>query len=222
MKHPFRNSPRRMPVVFLAACMQASTPVVASVVSFESGELDARFVSDKLSPYQPNPYDQPVDGADNLAQMTASEWVAINPAGMAVVDLYWDGGLSGGSNSPLNLLLADTFDLVQFHVAGIYGSQTLTVRGYNNTGLLYEDSLFIDLTPRLFTAGWTGIDQLQFIVGDDYGVAPGHAGAGDTGYWAIDNLVFDESMPEVPLPAALWLFLSGLLLLFGTGALRRR
>lgn len=202
--------------------MLVSTASMGATLNFENGEIDARFVSDNLDPYQPNPFDQPDDGADALAQATASEWVGINPMGAAAADLYWDGGLDGGSNSLANLLLADTFSLTQFHVAGVYGSQTLTVQGYNNGNLLYQGSLFIDLTPQVFNAGWSGIDQLRFLAGNDYSLDPAHADAGSNRYWAIDNLVFDESIPEVPLPAAVWLFLSGLIPLFGVGAVHRR
>ncbi|RRQ22892.1 hypothetical protein [Thiohalobacter thiocyanaticus] len=222
MKNRIENNMRNLLMVVMFGGMLVSTASMGATLTFENGEIDARFVSDNLDPYQPNPFDQPADGADALTQATASEWVGINPMGAAAADLYWDGGLDGGSNSLANLLLADTFSLAQFHVAGVYGSQTLTVQGYNNGNLLYQDSLFIDLTPQVFNAGWSGIDQLRFLAGADYSLDPAHADAGGNRYWAIDNLVFDESISEVPLPAAVWLFLSGLVPLLGVGAVHRR
>lgn len=222
MRYRIWGNTRGLLMIAVLGSLLASTASMGAVLSFENGEIDSRFVSSHLEPYQPNPFDQPDDGADALAQATGSEWVGINPMGAAVADLYWDGGLDGGSNTPLNLLLADTFDLAQFHVAGVYGAQTLTVQGYNNGNLLYQDSLFIDLTPQVFRAGWLGIDQLRFLAGADYSLDPAHADAGGNRYWAIDDLVFDASLSEVPLPAAIWLFLSGLLPLLGIGAAGRR
>ena len=41
-------------------------------------------------------------------------------------------------------------------------------------------------------------------------------------FWpSIDDMVINEQMPQVPVPAAIWLFISGLAGIFGTGLSRR-
>lgn len=41
-------------------------------------------------------------------------------------------------------------------------------------------------------------------------------------FWpSIDNMIINEQMPQVPVPAAIWLFISGLAGIFGTGLSRR-
>ncbi|MBE9560873.1 MAG: VPLPA-CTERM sorting domain-containing protein [Proteobacteria bacterium] len=44
----------------------------------------------------------------------------------------------------------------------------------------------------------------------------------DKNFWpSIDNMIINEQMPQVPVPAAIWLFISGLAGIFGTGLSRR-
>ena len=44
----------------------------------------------------------------------------------------------------------------------------------------------------------------------------------DNSFWpSIDNMIINEQMPQVPVPAAIWLFISGLAGIFGTGLSRR-
>ena len=51
--------------------------------------------------------------------------------------------------------------------------------------------------------------------------APG-APLNDNTFWpSIDNMIINEQMPQVPVPAAIWLFISGLAGIFGTGLSRR-
>ncbi|MBI5462678.1 MAG: hypothetical protein HY941_10890 [Gammaproteobacteria bacterium] len=185
----------------------------AAVLTFESEYANRHFVFDQMGPYQPNPYDSPDDGADRLAQQTASAWVGLIDGGSSAASLFWDGGLDGGQNTLLNLLLPDTFDLVGFSIAGVYGSQTVTLQGFNNGQLLYSASLGIDLTPQLFQANWAAIDQLQILNGGDFVVDAAHPSAGAFHNWAIDDLTYNESIAPVPLPdSALLLALGGLLL----------
>lgn len=184
-----------------------------AVLGFEPGDANQHFVFDQMAPYQPSPYDSPDDGADHLVQQTASEWVGMINGGSSAASLFWDGGLDGGNNSLLNLLLPDTFDLNSFIIAGVYGSQTVTLQGLNNGSLLYSASLGVNLTPQLFQANWAGIDQLQIFNGGDFVVDPQHASAGAFHNWAIDNVIYNESVTPVPLPpSALILALGGLLL----------
>lgn len=180
----------------------------STVLTFEPGDPNNQFVFDQFGAYQPNPYDSPDDGADHLAQQTASEWVGLKSGETAAGSLYWDGGLDGGNNSLTNLLLPDTFKLDSFMIVGVYGSQTLSVRGINNGQLIYSQELAVDLTPRLFLAGWVGIDTLEILSGADFVADPAHADGGVRRNWAIDNLVYNETT-AVPLPGAGLLFALG-------------
>lgn len=191
----------------------------SAVLTFEPEDANVHFVFEEMGPYQPIPYDAPDDGADHLAQQTSSQWVGMKSGESDAASLYWDGGLDGGSNSLLNLLLPDSFDLTSFVIAGVYGSQTVTLQGLNDGQLLYTGSLAIDLTPQLYLAGWLGIDQLRIVSGDDFVVHPDHASAGVRRNWAVDNLIYDETVVAVPLPASGLLFAAGSLLL-GLGGRR--
>lgn len=181
----------------------------AAVLDFESGGVDRYFVFDRLGPYQPNPYDAPADGADRLATHTASDWVGMLNGTDTFARLLWDGGMEGGANSALNLLLPDTFDLVGFVIAGVYGAQTVTVQGLDDGRLRYSRTFAIDLAPRAFHAAWSAIDELRIAVGDDFMVDPDHASAAGFRNWAIDNVVYDEAAGPVPVPGAGWLLLGG-------------
>ncbi|MBI5039884.1 MAG: hypothetical protein HZB57_01325 [Gammaproteobacteria bacterium] len=190
-----------------------ATRTQGAVLSFEPGDANQHFVFDQMGPYEPNPYDSPDDGADHLAQQTSSAWVGMKSGETSSASLFWDGGLDGGNNSLLNLLLPDTFDLNSFIIAGVYGSQTVTLQGLNNGQVLYSGNLGIDLTPQLFQADWAGIDQFQILYGGDFVVDPQHASAAAFHNWAIDNVIYNESLTPVPLPnSALILALGGLLL----------
>jgi hypothetical protein len=192
-----------------------------AVLSFEPADANSHFVFDQMAPYQPNPYDSPDDGADHLVQQTASEWVGMIDGGSSAASLFWDGGLDGGNNSLLNLLLPDTFDLNSFIIAGVYGSQTVMLQGFNNGQALYSSSLGIDLTPQLFQANWAGIDQLRILNGDDFVVDPQHVSAGAFHNWAIDNVIYNESVTPVPLSdSSLILALGVILLLLTVSGLR--
>lgn len=187
--------------------------VQSAVLSFESDYANRHFVFDQMGPYQPNPYDSPDDGADRLAQYTSSAWVGLMSGDASAGSLFWDGGLDGGANSPLNLLLPDSFDLVGFIIAGVYGTQTVTLQGLNNGQLLFSENLGIDLTPQFFQAGWMGIDQLRIVSGADFVVHPEHVSAGVRTHWAIDDLVYNVPATAMPLPdTALMLIVGGLLL----------
>lgn len=196
--------------VMLAAMLLVGASVHGATLDFESDDATRHFVFDEMGRYQPNPYDAPDDGADRLAQSTASEWVGMKSGESDVASLRWDGGLQGGVNSVFNLLLPDTFDLVSFVIAGVYGSQTLAVQGFNDEQLRYSAWADIDLTPQLFQAGWAAIDEIRFISGTNFVVHPDHASAGVRRNWAIDNLVYADTT-AVPLPPAGLLFVSAAL-----------
>lgn len=196
--------------VMLVAVSLAGAPARGATLDFESDDATRHFVFDEMGRYQPNPYDVPDDGADRLAQATASEWVGMKSGESDVASLRWDGGLQGGANSVFNLLLPDSFDLISFVIAGVYGSQTLAVQGLNDGQLRYSAWADIDLTPQLFQAGWAAIDEVRFISGTNFVVHPDHASAGVRRNWAIDNLMYTDTT-AAPLPPAGLLFVSAAL-----------
>jgi hypothetical protein len=188
-----------------------------AVLGFEPGDADRHFVFAEMGPYEPNPYDAPDDGADRLARQTASVWVGLKSGESDAASLYWDGGLDGGANTPLNRLLPDTFDLGGFLIAGVYGAQTVTLQGLNDGRVLYMESIAIDLTPQLFQAGWMDIDQLLIVSGTDFVAHPDHASAGDRRNWAIDDLIYDEDVLPVPLPSSALMLALGSVLVTVSG-----
>lgn len=204
-------------IVVSVALLYAAT-AGAAVLTFD--DPSPQFVFDRMGAYQPNSYDNPDDGADRLAQQTSSAWVGMINNGNAEGNLLWDGGLDGGDNSLLNLLLADTFDLASFVIAGVYGAQTVTVQGLDDGVLVYSQLFAISLTPRLFLAGWSAIDQLRIVVGDDFAVDPDHLGAASFSNWAIDDVRYN--LTAVPVPAAGALYLGGGLSLLAARPRRRR
>lgn len=204
-------------IVVVIALLYATT-LNAAVLTFDDPSTD--FTFDGMGAYQPSPYDGPDDGADQLAQHTSSEWVGLNSNDNASGSVLWDGGLEGGNNTLLNLLLSETFDLASFVIAGVYGSQTVTVQGLDDGALLYSELFAIDLTPRLFLAGWTAIDELRIVVGDDFVVHPDHLEAAAFRNWAIDDVQYN--LAAIPVPGAGLLFLSGGLPLLAALPRRRR
>lgn len=191
-------------VVVSVALLYAATGS-AGVLTFD--DLNPQFTFARMGAYQPNPYDDFEDGADRLARQTSSAWVGMLSNDNVDGSVLWDGGLEGSDNTPLNLLLPDTFDLASFVIAGVYGAQTVTVQGFDDGALMYSRLLAIDVTPRLFLAGWTAIDELRILVGTDFVVDSRHTSAAGFRNWAIDDMQYN--LTSVPVPAASVLFLGG-------------
>jgi len=74
----------------------------------------------------------------------------------------------------------------------------ITVSGFKNGALTFQTNIFFDTTSTLISLGFTGIDLLRV-----------ESGSIDT--FSVDDI----SLTAVPLPAAVWLFGSGLLALAG-------
>lgn len=112
---------------------------------------------------------------------------------------------------------AGTFDLNSFVIAGAWGSQTLTIRGYTDAVLTYTAELFVDTAARVFQADWLGLTSFSIATGNDYVNDPNVGGGGQ--HWAINAIRINEALSEVPLPAAAWMFLAGIA---GALGLRRK
>jgi len=102
----------------------------------------------------------------------------------------------------LSLSNGTDFNFISASFAGFKGfeSDTITVKGYNNGGLIgtVSANLSTDGSFSVLNANLNGVDQLDFITGT-------------TGRWLMDDFVYTA----VPVPAAAWLFGSGLLGLIG-------
>ncbi|MEC5384703.1 PEP-CTERM sorting domain-containing protein [Uliginosibacterium sp. H3] len=144
-------------------------------------------------------------GYDNLAAATGSTGMAFNPNGVSPSDFF----LVGNS--------ASTFTLNSFLIAGAWGTQTLTIRGLNNGVQLFSQALAVSLSPVLFTANWSGIDQFEILTGNDFVQNQTLTGSGQ--HWALDNLTINEAAASVPEPSTLAIVALGLV---GLGLARRK
>ena len=176
----------------------------ATVISFENG-ADPTFTYSGVDFLDGTTL--PVNsGYFNVAQATGTNMVAFNP----------------NEASPSSFLLAgaptSTFTLNSFVIAGAWGSQTLSVQGFNDGGLLYSSAVSVTNLAQTFSPGWAGIDELRISVGPSY-VNFGLGGSGQ--HWALDNLTIDQSAAPVPEPETYAMMLAGLGLL-GAAARRRK
>lgn len=102
-----------------------------------------------------------------------------------------------------------TFNGAYFTTAQQEDDLVIKIQGYSGSTKLYETTI----TPLFSAATWynfnyVGIDTLIII-----GSGP-FVGSGSSRRFAMDNFTFNEPTP-VPIPAAVWLFGSGLLGLIG-------
>jgi len=181
----------------LVACATLAAGVAqASVITFEGG-LDPTFTYSGVDVAT-----VPVattSGYNNVAAATASTHVAFDPNAISPSDFFIAGPA------------ATTFTLNSFVIGGAWGSQTLTIQGFNNGAMLFSSALAVSLTPVVFAPGWAGIDQLRIITGTDFVLSPLVVGLGNGQHWALDNLTINEAVVRVPEPATLALLALGLL-----------
>ena len=119
----------------------------------------------------------------------------------------------------------DTFLLNSLVVAGAWGKQTLTFKGFNNGQQLFSVLADVSTTAQTLNLNWLGIDVLQVYTGPATFVRSDSV-IGSGTHWAIDNMVVDQpvmvfgSLQAVPEPASL--ALSGLALALVAATSRRR
>jgi hypothetical protein len=184
----------------LAALGLSSVTASATVVTFEAG-LDPLFsYSSDVSVLNGATFPVPASGYGQVAAFTGSQIVAFNGFEASPSTFTWAGP-------------GATFTLDSMVVAGAWGSQTLTVQGYNNGSLLYSTPLFVTPAPTLFSPNWSGLDQFQIYTGSDHV----NFGLGFNGLqWVLDNVTVNETIPDgspVPEPTGLFFLSIGALTL---------
>lgn len=142
-------------------------------------------------------------GYDSVHTATGGPYIAFNSFAASLASFDWNG--------------TGTFDLNSFVIAGAWGSQTLTIRGYTDAVLTYTAELFVDTAARIFQADWVGLTSFSIATGNDFLLDPDANGTGQ--HWAINAIRINEALSEVPLPAAAWMFLAGIA---GALGLRRK
>jgi hypothetical protein len=146
-------------------------------------------------------------GYKSLAELTGSQWMAtaFREASPAVFT-------ASSSSSPL-------FDLNSLSLAGVWGSQTLTLVGYINGVETHSFDFKISTVAQEYTfTGFTGIDSFAIITNPylDYAVEvrPPNGGSGGTS-WVLSSV----EVTVVPEPQTYAMLLAGLGIV---GAIARR
>ena len=137
------------------------------------------------------------------------DWVSYDPLSQIVGG---DAGVSTGNNATVSGAYAissigfqfsrtdnglfDTNDLYAAYGNSVFSD--LIVSGFNNGSLTYQMNIAFGDTATLVNIGFTGIDLLRVE-------------SGSIDVFSVDNI----SVSSVPLPAAAWLFTSGLLSIAG-------
>lgn len=118
----------------------------------------------------------------------------------------WSNEASFSRNSPFTLNSG-------FFTAAWAENLTINVNGYGEQN--YSTSFVVNRnSPTNVTFNWSGLSSVQFSstwIEPDYGF--------DLGHFALDNLVVDEPLTNVPEPSTLALILAAL---FGLGFIRRK
>lgn len=164
----------------------------ATLIDFESG-LDPLFSYSGVSTISNSSF----GGINTLATYTGSNNVAFNSASQGQGTFSWAGSGS-------------TFDLNSFVIAGVWGTQTLTIEALLNNAVQATSQLAVDWTTvSVFSPGWTGIDAFRISVGNDF-VDTNDDGSGQ--HWALDNVIVNAT--SVPEPSSMVLFSLGIVGLF--------
>lgn len=133
-------------------------------------------------------------GYENVAVTTSSDYVAFNGGAVSPSSFTWTN--------------AGTFDLNGFTIAGAWGSQTLTIDGFNGTSLVNTANLAITTTAIDFVANWGGLTSFVISIGNDFVDDPQYSGGGQ--HWAMNDVVINESVQSVPEPVSIALFVLSL------------
>lgn len=183
-----------------AGTLLLSLSAQATVINFsQAGHPDFTTTSVNYT----NGAAQTTSGYRAISDATGNQYVAFNP--------------SAAPSSSFNWANAGTFDLTGFAIAGAWGSQTLTIEGYNGSNLM--NSLDFDVTTQAsdFIANWSDLTSFVINIGTNFVDNP-NINNGSGQHWAMNSLVINENV-SVPAPASILLL--GLALV-GAGFSRKR
>lgn len=135
---------------------------------------------------------------------------------------YHNGTVSGNFvafNTVPAVVSGSVFDFNGAYLtAAWHNGLNITVSGSLNNQMLYSETVIVDTyNPTWFMFNYNGIDKLT--INSFGGVDSGNFSGPDSTMFVMDDFTFQQPS-TVPIPAAVWLFGSGLLGL--TGAARRR
>lgn len=141
------------------------------------------------------------NGYSNVAKSTDSKYVAYNPGAASVAEFKWTS--------------KGTFDLNSLVLASAWGTQTLTISGYNDKSLVGSMEFFTSNIASTLTANWLALTHFVIKTGNDYSSL---RLGGNGQHWALNSIKINE-LKAVPIPAAALLFGPALL---GFLTLRRK
>jgi hypothetical protein len=181
----------------------SSAPSYSAVISMGPSGNPAFATSSNIYFLTPSSSSYNGSGYESVANATSSNYVAYNANGAALSTFTWAN--------------PGTFDLNNFSIAGAWGTQTLTISGFNGASLVNSSNLFVSPTASLFTANWTNLTSFTIATGNDH-IDTG-VGNGSGKHWALNDITVNSSPSAVPVPAAALLFGPALL---GFMGLRRK
>jgi hypothetical protein len=177
------------------------TPVHADVVDFEAG----------FSPLFTYTGVSILDGSVQVAGSGYQKMAAITPGTQVSFDPFAVSPSTFTWANPLT-----TFNLDSMLLAGAWGSQTLTLKGYKDGIELFSEGVFVTPDPTVFSPSWQDLDEFRIYTGGDHiDTVDGGAGL----HWVMDNLVVEtcEVPAATPEPGSMALLGAGAL-----GLIRRR
>lgn len=176
-----------------------AAPVNAATISAtSSGFTEFGITSSQVRYFDATPSYYDGSGYGSVADASSTNYVAYNRYGSSPSSFTWTGSGS-------------IFDLGGFTIAGAWGSQTLTIQGFNGATLIGSATHFVTTAADLFIANWEGLTSFVIFIGNDFIQDSTLPGEGQ--HWALNDIVVNEflSVSEVPIPAAAFLFAPALL-----------
>lgn len=183
----------------------------ADVVTFENGDTGPfSYDAGQVYVFDASDEDARTGYGQTLGQ-TAGSWLATN---------LYEYDRKQYTPSVFDYVGGDSFRLESLVLASAYGTQTLTIVGYEDDVQKYVMDVATSLTPQTVVFDdWIGIDRFSVALTGDF-VADAVLKAekvGNGGYWALDNVVYQP----VPEPGTYAMLLAGLAVV-GSVARRRR
>jgi hypothetical protein len=172
----------------LLALSSVASNLSAATINF-SAQGSSEFATDgvkflkasRLKSYKGNGY-------SSVADSTNSKYVAYNPGAAPKSTFKWTS--------------KGTFDLNSLVIAGAWGTQTLTLSGFNGKSLVGSTEFFATNIASTLTANWLALTHFVIETGNNYSSL---RLGGNGQHWALNSIKVNE-LKAVPIPAAALLF----------------